>query len=199
MGRGNWTLLAKIALTDPHAAYSCFIHGYQHKFMYVMRTIRDISSDLIPLDEAINGLIASLFYEHTVTRSLRQLIALPVKLGGLGMMIPSHIADDQYEKSIQINKSLINGIVDQASLSQVNIAESLQIKSNLKKETDLKRKETATQLKEELNDTQKKIYEAITEVGASAWLTVLPLKKYSFKLAKQKFRDSLRIRYGISF
>ena len=43
----------------------------------------------------------------------------------------------------------------------------------------------------------KRALEASIEVGASSWLTTLPLKKYGFSLDKQSFWDGLYIRYNI--
>ena len=47
--------LADIAKTQPHAAYSAFIHGEQHKYTYFLRTIAGISENLKPLDEVIEN------------------------------------------------------------------------------------------------------------------------------------------------
>ena len=40
------TILSEIALTQPQAAYCCFVAGYQHKFSYYLRTIPDIEIHL---------------------------------------------------------------------------------------------------------------------------------------------------------
>ena len=44
--------------------------------------------------------------------------------------------------------------------------------------------------------TQRTV-EASLEVGASSWLTTLPIKKYGFLLDKRSFWDSLYIRYNL--
>ena len=46
--------LSEFAKTQPHAAFSAFIHGEQHKFTYFMRTIPGMEEHLIPLDKVIN-------------------------------------------------------------------------------------------------------------------------------------------------
>ena len=53
--------LSEIACTQPHAAYSAFIHDIHHRFTYTMRTIPDIAHLLKPLDEAIDNFIRVLF------------------------------------------------------------------------------------------------------------------------------------------
>ena len=46
-------LLADVANTQPHAAYTVFIHGFLHKFTYLCRTNEDIDHLLQPLEEVI--------------------------------------------------------------------------------------------------------------------------------------------------
>ena len=53
----NWVseieTLAKIAVSQPQAAYSAFISGYMHKFTYLIRTMGNISHMLQPVEDAI--------------------------------------------------------------------------------------------------------------------------------------------------
>ena len=52
-------------------------------------------------------------------------------------------------------------------------------------------------VKSQLNQSKMKIFEAITEKGASSWLNALPLKDHDFYLSKQTFWDTIALRYGI--
>ena len=49
--------LAEIAKSQPHAAYSAYTHGQQHKYRYFLRTINNIDDHLKPLDEAITKIL----------------------------------------------------------------------------------------------------------------------------------------------
>jgi hypothetical protein len=49
--------LAEIAKSQPHAAYSAYILGQQHKYMYFLWTLNNIEEELKPLDEAINNVL----------------------------------------------------------------------------------------------------------------------------------------------
>ena len=168
-------VLAKIALTDPHAAYSCFTHGYQQKFNFVMRTVPDISNELYRLDEAIDKFVSNLFYGHTVSEFLRNMVSLPVKFGGLGISIPSKLTDAQYIASRRINASLIAGIVEQCQDSQLNLVQMRHERESVKKENYQKQIDTITELKNTFDDDMAVVYNAITETGASNWLTVIPI------------------------
>jgi len=47
-----------------------------------------------------------------------------------------------------------------------------------------------------MSDEQKRNHESNCMVGASNWLTNLPIKELGYDLNKQKFQDALRIRYN---
>ena len=74
--------LSEIACTQPHAAYSAFIHGLRHRFTYTLRTIPDIAHLLKPLDKAIDNFIRVLFQGYLFNSDERTLLSLPARLGG---------------------------------------------------------------------------------------------------------------------
>ena len=51
----NEELLVDMAKTQPHAAYTAFIHGYIHKFSYLCRTVSNIDPLLQPLEDCIRS------------------------------------------------------------------------------------------------------------------------------------------------
>ena len=54
----KWTAeissLSKLALSQPHAAYTAFVHGLVGRWGYVMRTIKNTSTLFTPLENAIH-------------------------------------------------------------------------------------------------------------------------------------------------
>ena len=99
--------LADVATTRPHAAYCAFTHGMVGRWVYVMRTIPDISSLFAPLEDAIQlKLIPSLTGHASSSAVERELFSLPCRMGGLGIANPVLIADQQYDASIKITSSL---------------------------------------------------------------------------------------------
>ena len=52
------------------------------------------------------------------------------------------------------------------------------------------------EIKANMIDKKKQNHEANCLVGASNWLTNLPLKELGYDLNKQQFQDALRIRYN---
>ena len=69
--------LTEVAKSEPHAAYSAFIQGEQHKFTYFLRTIADISTCLQPLDEVINNRLIPTLFGREVTDGEREVITMP--------------------------------------------------------------------------------------------------------------------------
>ena len=189
--------LGDIAKIEPHAAYSAFIHGLKHRYTYVMRTIPGISDNLERLDKAVDVLIKSLMNNYSFSDNERKLFALPPKLGGLGMIIPSKLSDVQYESSRKITCSLVENVRHQVEVITVNSAEVRKIKMEIKNSKRRNDDLALEALKEQMNPANLKLLEAITEKGASNWLTAIPLKDHDFYLDKQSFWDALYLRYGI--
>ena len=55
-----------------------------------------------------------------------------------------------------------------------------------------------THLRDSLPQKEQRLLDAVSERGASSWLTALPLAKYGLHLDKNSFRDVLCLRYGIT-
>ena len=98
--------LAEIAESQPQAAYSAYVHGYQHKFRYFLRTIADIREELKPLDELITNKLIPSIIGSQLSEMERDLVSLPVRRGGMGIESPSSVSDDEYSWSKQITGPL---------------------------------------------------------------------------------------------
>ena len=86
--------LSEYARTQPHAAYAAFTHGLSSKWNYLLR-VMDVealsaSELLLPLESAIHSqLIPALTGQNPPGDLIRELTALPVHLGGLGLTNPA--------------------------------------------------------------------------------------------------------------
>ena len=189
--------LSKIALSEPHVAYAAYVHGIQHKYTYMMRTIPNIAEKLVRLDQAIDRFIKSLLNNYDFNANERTIFSLPVKFGGLGIKIPSTEADHQYKNSVFITESLKEHVVEQKVKLEID-SEEIKKRKNIVKTEKLTRDETTVNnIKSSLSSQQKRILDCVSELGASNWLTTLPIKKYDFYLDKQSFRDAIYLRYDI--
>ena len=163
-----------------------------------MRTIPNISENLKVLDTAITDhFIAALFKNDRFNDLKRELLALPIKYGGLDLIIPSKLSDVHHENSRNITKSLTDHVINQRKILNINQNEQKMIKQTVKNEKLQQNKETFERIKHNVSPTQKKILESISETGASSWLLALPIKDQGLYLDKQSFSDAINLRYRI--
>ena len=187
--------LAKFAKSEPHAAYSAFIHGEIHKFTYFLRTIPEMKIYIEKLDDRITNIFLPSLLEAIISDQDRLLYSLPIRLGGLGIPILSESAEQNFNSSIKITAPLVNIMVLQDN-ALPNNNEVNTIKSEVRKEQQDRINLKAEILQKELPETTSRAVIESKEKGASTWLTVLPLEEYEFTLNKGEFRDAINLRYA---
>ena len=193
-------MLSKIAIVEPHIAYCTYVFGFQHKYTYFMRTLPNISANLKRLDRAIDEyIIKALFNGVALSYTERIWLSLPPRLGGLGLCIPSEIADIYYQNSKDITTILVDKIVNQHKKTYESIETDTKLKKmRIRNEKKKREEEKLAYVKDLLPSHKLKVLEATTEKGASSWLTTLPLKDQGFYLNKQTFWDTIYLRYGLT-
>ena len=107
------TKLADFAISQPQACYAAITFGLRHRWTYFLRTLRDIAELLEPLERAINEVLIPAVTDHTVTKVERDLLGLPVRMGGLGFTDPVVTSSSEYEASIEVTNPLVRRIVEQ--------------------------------------------------------------------------------------
>ena len=106
------TKLEDFAISQPQASYAAFTFGLRHHWTYFLRTLRDIAELLEPLERAINEVLIPAVTDHTVTKVERDLLGLPVRMGGLGFTDPVVTSSSEYEASIKATNPLVRRIVE---------------------------------------------------------------------------------------
>ena len=100
-------LLVDVAKIQPHAAFAAFTYGYVHKFSYLCRTAPNAELSLQPLEDSIRSqLIPTLTGQSAPNDSVRKLLGLLARLGGLGLINPTKIASTQHKACINISAPL---------------------------------------------------------------------------------------------
>ena len=107
------TKLADFAISQPQACCAAFTFGLWHRWTYFLRTLPGIAELLEPLERAINEVLIPAVTDHTVTKVERDLLALPVSMGGLGFTDPVVTSSSEYEASIKVTNPLVRRIVEQ--------------------------------------------------------------------------------------
>lgn len=185
--------LCEIAKVHPQAAYSAYIHGFQHKYTYFFRTIAGFEAYLKPLDDLITyGFIPTLF-GSAINETERQIFSLPTRWGGLGIHILANKAPHDYTASSCITEPLVSEIKQQGNVipDQDNTCKITIVKTNQERRYEEKLK----YLKLQLTPPSKRALEIAAENGASNWLVTLPLADQGFVLNRSEFTDALNIRY----
>ena len=188
--------LSSIAKYEPQAAYADCVSGFSHKFTYSIRTTPNIPNLLRPLDHVIDTkLIPALTDNQTISRNERLLLALPVRLGGLGIDIVADISSTEFENSKLIFSSLTREIVQQNNEHSTEIhTPEAHLRIRIIKKSD-RQKQQLQQIRESISHEQLRANDLAQLKCAPSWLTALPLKSESYNLAKREFLDALALRY----
>ena len=128
----------------------------------------------------------------------RKLLALPARLGGLGLINIAALAKEQRAASQQISAPLVGRIIDQNhQLDDYHLVQQ-NIKRRIQRTKHTKQKEETKIFQSNLPSPLQHSIELAQEKGASAWLTALPIEEHGHKAA---FKDSLSLslRYGWPF
>ena len=194
----NWindiAKLAEFALSQPQACYAAYTFGLKHRWTYFLRTLSDIQDLLEPLEDAISHMLIPAITERKCNQLDRNILALPVRLGGLGLGNPSLEARREYASSVKVTKPLVEQIVSQShQLPEDSLTKLAQqeVRSERSKEFEHR----AVRIKEMAPRKTQRALDLATEKGSSVWLTVLPLQDLGFNLNKREFRDAVKLRY----
>ena len=159
-----------------------------------MRTLPDIGNLLQPLERAISDVLIPSLTGRNCSEAEHDLVALPVRMGDLGLINPSESADAEYSASIRVSAPLVSKIEEQSDETP-DEAEVQRLVYATRREKDHGLREKLEEVKAMLPDKTQRAVDLACEKGASNWLTVIPLKDMDFDLNKREFRDALRLRY----
>ena len=97
-----------------------------------MSTIPDIGPLLHPLEEVISvNFIPKLVKHPHLTPAERSLLALPPRLGGMGLTNPEEIAATEHQKSVKLTAALTDHIIAQNATGEVDTSEANKIRRSI--------------------------------------------------------------------
>ena len=127
----------------------------------------------------------------------RDWLSLPCRYGGLGLVNPNFISEQQYCASKAITQPLVHCLGSRCrEISPEVWKEQESIISRVSKLRLQEITNTTQQVRGNLSPDRQRLMDIACERGASVWLSALPLKEHGFDLHKGSFRDALCIRYG---
>ena len=188
--------LSRLAKDEPQAVYSCYTKAISHRWTYVQRTIPDIAHLFRPLEAAIREKLIPALVGRTISDIDRRIFALPVRLGGMGIVNPTR-SSDEFNASFDITQNLSRIICNQESdFTNYDIEEVKAPIAEVKIEKEERLCRELEEISEMVDDNTRRVLELSQEKGSGAWLTSLPIQSLGYTLNKQEFRDSVCLRYG---
>ena len=151
---------------------------------YFLRTLPDIQDLLEPLENAIYQMLIPANTERNFDKLDRNILAVPVRLGGLGLGNPFLEARREYASSFKVIKPLVEQIVSQShQLPEDSLTRLAQ--QEVRRERLKEVEHRLECIKEMVPRKTQRALDLATEKGSTAWLTVLPLQDLGFNLNKR--------------
>ena len=189
--------LTEIAKDEPQAVYASYTKAISHRWTYIQRTIPNISNLFAPLEACIREKLIPALIGRNVSDLERNILALPVRMGGIGITNPIQTADHEFSASVEITRNLTDIISRQENnFDNYDKAEVEKTIKLVKERKNQRIKEDLENIVNMVNDKTKRVLELTQEKGAGAWLTTSPIQALGFALNKQQFRDAICLRYG---
>ena len=150
-----------------------------------------------PLEDVIREQLLPAIIGRKISHIERQMLALPVRFGGIGVLNPVKSADVEYDTSVKITSQLKDIICNQeANLDNLNEERLNEVINQAKQEKGNRLTQEFENVKSQVNGDLKRCLDLAREKGAGSWLTALPIQALGYVLNKQDFRDSICLRYG---
>ena len=187
-------LLCEWACTQPHAAFAVYTHRWSSRCTFITRTIPNVGHLLTDLEAIIqSNLLSTLTGRPPLNSTERDMLSLPARHGGIGMVNPT-TCDHNYEASrIEDNRApCTGGTIEVLQLLHGNHLSTGSNQVGDTKAEKLSEYKKCADLKTHLQPIQRRAVELAAENGAST----LPLREFGFNLHKCAYRDALALRYG---
>ena len=194
---GEVDQLSVFAKSQPHASFAAFTHGLVSQWIYLCRVVEIPEQLLQPLERAIQQrFLPALTGQSPLNNEVRRLVALPPRLGGMGITNPMTMPNEQHRASLEISSPLIEQIRSQKGDALKARGLQFEVKKHCSVQRRTQHEVAAKKVMADLSEEMQRNALVYKEKGSSAWLTALPIERHDFALHKGDFRDALCLRYG---
>ena len=183
-----------MAVPQPQAAYVALTKSLQCEWVYLQRVVPDCRSLFAPLENIISSLFLSAMFGCQISSLESELFFLPVRFGGLGILLPRLLANPLFAAS----RSATRAIVDSIRFVQgfeLDVHDDLIVSAHRSYQqvcNDLYNDLFST-ISCKLDPTHLRAFHRSRTNDLSCWLSVMPIEKDNFDLTAQEFRDALAI------
>ena len=142
-----------------------------------------------PLEAIVRQIfLPSVTGQSSISDSECELLALPVRLGGLGIINPTKRCSLQYNASLNITQSLCDLILNQSTTYLLSCTLAQQdAKKTSSAARCLAEKDSHAHLLSTFPPRLRRILEASSEKGSSSWLTALLLTSHGLLFTREIF------------
>ena len=132
-----------------------------------------------------------------VSNDERALLALPIRMGGLGIIDPQTVSDSEFAASEKVTFPLVGLILQQEMSFGCHVVDAQRLaKSEVVASKHQAAGERAAFVCDSLPSDVKCMISLLSEKGASSWLSALPVEEHGFALHKGAFQDALFLHHG---
>ena len=200
-------VIAHIAPRDPHAIHAVFTSCIKSKWVYLQRVIptEDPQEIYGPIEEAITRyLIPAVTGWTSFTTKEREMLALPVREGGMAIEDPTKSASSNYKDSSSATLKLQRYIVEGREMKKDDFIEHNKFmgkttsisKINKRKKQEEKAKEIESSTNGGIERSTQIAMQRAREYKTGAWLTVKPQTDDLMHLNKYEWLDMVSLRYN---
>ena len=117
-----------------------------------------------------------------VSKLIRDLLALPVRLGGLGLTNPTVISDDNFQSSVKLTAPLVAVIATQDQTLEIDPNDIFVANTEIRASNRQHSEDRGNVIYSQLTPEMKRCVDLTKERGSSSWLSLLPLSEQGFHL-----------------
>jgi hypothetical protein len=189
--------LAQVAHRYPQTAYTGLAMSLQQEWQYLQRVVPDCGSAFQPIEDAIRDVFLPALLQGNSTETQRELTSLAVRHAGLGIPDPTSTATANYDTSVACAKLLTRSLRAGKDLDAHMHSRHAAVQRRKAQKTKVAAEELALSFlaADTAPQARRKLLRA-KETGT--WLTTTPDRLNGTELSAEEFRDSLRLRLGLT-
>ena len=191
--------LVEVGKTDPQVAHSLLTMFLIPRWRFVMRTTPTEPEWFQELEEIMAGPLCEALFGVKGDGLLRKRLALPIRHGGLGMLIPMEMAMHEYEASQRVTAPLVEMLkLGGTTPGWKETLRSRKEADAIHRERELEYRRLRQEVWEGLSGARNRTaMEEMWRKGAGASLTVIPTHSSGCAMAPQRWRTMVWMKLGL--
>ena len=144
-----------------------------------------------------NHFIPAIIGETSISEHLRELVALPIRVGGMAVTTPHLNTESEYSASKLLTKDIVDHMINQNTEYKPSNERVSEIKNNIKKGRTKAENTKPSRFRENMSKDQIRANYIRQQPGCNNWLNIIPIEEYNYNLNKQQFLDAVGLRYQL--